>query len=482
MTINLLEKIEKLLIEIPKTNSVSPIVEGIYADLKRNYPTNTYGLLESYNSIMTKLQNYDFIAEIDGFIKEGLEFFQENNLHIKSIIALNNMQNSRQSSYYEKAVNELAVVLESNDESTIAKSILENLKDYTWIAEIKELNRLANIIEKGLNESNFKYSVKPVFSPIIPVRESKDNESYIFYNNGRLLKINEESIEPTQVSTVNGLFRTLCEAVDRFSIKNNTVSTSFFGSKVEIVKENENVKILLDSNEVNKEHLTDYFMNSSGWLAKNKKDVALIEAVSEQFDAIVEMEIGKKVISTINEGISLSVFKHNGKVYLQKVNAIIGINEFNEYSVDEAVKTAKEYIGIDLRPMLSDLLESKEAEMVALVEEYKSLQGQSGALSIRKDKFVTEAVSNGILNESSVQEAISKIDLMLEKNSARLTELESVIGNDNNVLMEGFINTALGQKTVQFYAHEYMSEKNLINIKLDGHMTLINKKDINVKN
>lgn len=480
MNINLLEKIEKLLIDIPKTNSVSPIIEGIYADLRRNYPKTDYDLLESYNTMMTKLQNYNFISEIETFINEGLQFFNENNLKIKSIIALNNMQASRQSDFYSKAITELEKVVENNDESTIAQSILENLGDFSWIAEIKELTRLSNIIEKGLNESNFKYSVKPVFSPIIPIRETKNSESYIFYNAGRLFKINEEEITIAKVPTTNGSFRTLCEAIDRFTIKNNTVSTAFFGSKVEIVKENDVVKIFMDSKEVDKEHLSDYFMSSTGWLGKNRKDVSLIEAVSEQFDQIVQMNNFKKIVSSINEGISLSIFKHNNKVYLQKVNGIIGINEFKEYSVDEAVKEAKEYIGIDLRPMLSDLLESKEAEIVALVEEYKSLQSQSGALSIRKDKFITEAVNNDILNQSSVQKAITKIDVILEKNATRLSELEKVIGKDNNVLLEGFINTNLGKKTVQFYAHEYMSEKNLINIKIDGHMSLINKKDIHV--
>lgn len=480
MNINLLEKVEKLLIAIPTTNSISPIVEHIYSELRRNTPNTLYSILENWNKISVQLKVYDYIPEVFDFIQDKEEFFLENNLSIKSIIALKKIQGSTHSSYYKDAAIALQNLIENKNESNISEAIYENLKDYTWISEIKELHKLSEIKEKGLTLEDFRYTSKSVYTPILPVRENDNTESYIFYSSGKIFKLTDTEISESKVSINNGTFRALCEAVDKFNIKGNSISANYPSTKIEIVKENE-VKVFMNSKEIPLNELSDFFLNTTGFSGKSKQDIALISAVAERYEDIIELEFGKKIISTTNEGVSLTMFKLNKDVYLQKINKLSGINEFGKYEVNDAIKEAKRYLGVDITNWVSDLLEETKSLEISKIKEYQVLQEQNASLMIRRDKFITESIQNGILDELPIKEAIQSINNLIEVNNVKLSNIEGNIGRDNNVLMEGTINTNMGPQVVTFYAKEYLSADKFINININGHSTLCNKKDIDAK-
>lgn len=354
--------------------------------------------IDILESSMKELKAYSWMKSIGDFIKEGEEFLQRNEVYIliEQIIYDLEMDNNR--SYFAKSINKLREVSESENPVI---DILERMEEDKWIPLVKRLYEYASKLKGSITGENPNFKISRVYSPV----ESIDENRFVFVSSGKILETNGSIIEESDFQLTDN-FKSLLYIAEsaRFFEKGmriypntNSVLDLEFGDTT-TVKLNGKV---VESTEVANHLLSAGYVK----MGETGKLSYITQAVSEG-SKIKDINFAYKVVSSIFEGLSATVFNLNEKVYIQKVNRGMKENVLIEaQSAEEAIRMVKDFMNYDISNSLIHLLENEKAEASRREKEINKIESRIKFLIESLADLERVAKINGVEGSEHIKKA-----------------------------------------------------------------------------
>lgn len=482
--LNIRKGLENLLSKIPVDNVSSRIVESAHTEFVRKANMSLYEKLWFLDKTMKSFNQYKGVPEVQEWLNETNAFFRNNNLSVQCLSILETLRKSTESDFYVDACNILENLLIVNDEKTLAASILESkLKDYNWISDVRHLLSNAVIIKKGVDFTNPNFDISDVYSPIQTIAEN-DGESYIFYSNGRLLKLNEQlGFSEYKSNVLENEFRSIVKVIDNKKL--TITDKSVYGNvgsrllKVEETAKGEK-RITIDGETIQPSMLEATIFANTGFLGSSTYTTECYATVFENFNQIYNLDFAKSVKNIHQKHLTLNVFRYGNNVALQKINTNLMENSFIIYTdAEEAIQEAVNFIGFNLTSLFSDLVEVGRQQKVASAEKVREIQESVVILKSRRDSFRAKAIEQNVIDTKEVQATLQSLQ---ESIDSKIDEMDNLLPNSNKFgkIMVGLLETNLGEQEVTFLSNDYISEETNIKVKSGDNIFYVDKKYIKI--
>jgi hypothetical protein len=157
----------------------------------------------------------------------------------------------------------------------------------------------------------------------------------------------------------------------------------------------------------------------------------MIQRAINEGSKIKDIEFGYKVTSSVFEGLSVSVFNVEDRIFIQKVNKGMKENSIVEASsATDAVKIVKDFMNYDISESLNSLLENEKAESERRTAELNKIEDQikfiieklsdieAAEKTLGKSEFIDQAKSLLESELKSKNEALSKIKTLIAEGAA----------------------------------------------------------------
>lgn len=481
--INIRKGLEQLLSSIPPSNPSSIVIEKIHTSFIRNADMTINEKLWFLDSALQQLSIYHAIPEVNEWLQTTTKFFNENKMSVETVTILENLKKSKDSNFYVEVATILETILSTNDEKTISKSIVESgLTNYKWIDGIRYLLENAIKITRGVNFAHPDYDVTDIYSPIETITEN-GFDSFVFYSNGRVLKINETTgFSEYPLSATSAEFLPMIKVVENLKVTNKSISTTISGKEIRIEESiNGDKRILLEDVEIPANSLASTIFGLGSFLNSVRETADNLVTAFESFDYIYNLDFGKKIVSRKHNGVCLNAFRFGDHVALQKVNKIMNENSFIVYTdAEDAIKEANLFIGFDLTSLFSDLVEVSREQKRLAEDKVRELQESVAILQSRRDSFRNKAILADALDTVEIKEALQALENGIDE---KISELESLLPNykKHSKVMKGYINTNFGQKEVTFQSADFINEEKSIKVSNGESLLYIDKQLIKVE-
>jgi hypothetical protein len=403
--------------------------------------------LEILESSIKELKSYSWMKSVGDFIKEGEDFLRRNEVYIlvERIIYDLEMDNNR--SYFAKSINKLREISESENP---VMAILEGMEEDKWIPLVKRLYEYASKLKGSITGENPNFKVSRVYSPV----EAIDENRFVFASSGKILETNGSTIEESDFQLSNN-FKSLLSIAEsaRFFEKGmriypntNSVLDLEFGDTTTVKL---NGKIV-ESTEVTNHLLAGGFVK----MGETGKLSYISQAVAEGAK-IKDMNFAYRVVSSIFEGLSATIFNLNEKVYIQKVNRGMKENVLIEaQSAEEAVRMVKDFMNYDISNSLIHLLENEKAESTRREKEVSKIESRIKFLIESLADLERVAKINGVEGSDHIKKAKQLLEGQIAEQNTILSRFgltESIAVTSINQLTPGKEYTIKG---VTGYAYQ----------------------------
>jgi hypothetical protein len=196
--------------------------------------------------------------------------------------------------------------------------------------------------------------------------------------------------------TGNTISNTEHEVSEDFSKLVKLAESAKFGTNVMRVYPNTNSVLDINFAEETKVSLNGKVLESNniesaliagGFVKFTETDkLGMIQRAINEGSKIKDIEFGYKVTSSVFEGLSVSVFNVEDRIFIQKVNKGMKENSIVESSATDAVKIVKDFMNYDISESLNSLLENEKAESERRTAELNKIEDQI--------KFIIEKLSD----------------------------------------------------------------------------------------
>jgi hypothetical protein len=369
-----------------------------------------------------QLGAYSWMKPIGTFINETQEFLKRNELAIIIERVIFDLEVSRDSGYYKKAIDKL--VEASNSENPVF-TILETMETEKWIPLVKRIYEYCDKIKGSINGHNPNFKVSKIYSPVEFIEESGN---YVFFSNGKVLETNGETIVESE-KEISESFKSLVSITETsrfdkgvirmYPNPSSIVDVDFNGESAKIVINN---KIVESSN-------VESFMLASGFLKYTEKDkvAKIMHAISEG-NNIKELDFGYRVTSSVFEGVSVNVFTLNENIYIQKINRGMKENSLVlAESAEHAVSIVKDFMNYDISNSLTHLLETEKAEQLVKEKELQRVNSRIKFLMESLENLDRAAKINGVETSTQVVKAKELLESQITIHKAELDKINSKV-------------------------------------------------------
>jgi len=414
--------------------------------------TPEYALVEGMLEQLSSLSWHKDVSEGISKIRENVEKYKED------IYLCNFINEFKQSTgdylvkFFEAEYDNYFI----NRDETAKKTLLEKIAPYLYDNKMKGLNDFLRENAAGLQAySDNVAEIKEIHSPVI-MNESDE----VFYASGRFMKKTGNKViglTEAEITALPKSFIMLAEFVNRPNVKvsSNAVTVYTTDKKVEVLKENEVTVIKLNDKTMPIQHFTKFFMNEGIFRNTDNDILANCLNLFEHFDSIYEIDYGKRIISKVNEGNWIDVFKIGNNVSAIRIDNHNRINEF--YSPLNAMQTkvlVQEHVGFDISKSLRDLLPDEEAKINQYKQEIANIDEAVATLTEKKNAIITEVNESALLkNDERVSELLKAIDGEVEK----LKESKMTFGN----IIDQLQTVSIGFTDKDFVAEAAWDDKDI---------------------
>lgn len=396
---------------IDKANAQNLISNSILAESRTaiadSYLLNRIQILES---AMRELKSYSWVPKIKNFLEESSDFLKENQTYILIESVMRDLELDRNRSYYTKAIN---ILRESSNSDNPVFYVTENLSSEKWIPLVKQLFEYCEKIKGSINGTNPNFKVSKIYSPV-EVNES----TYTFYSNGKLLDVNEGSISESSINPSED-FKALINIVEssKFTEKGIRVYPNIH-STLDISFGDE-TKVSLNGKLIEAKNVDTILLSSAIVRMNEQEKLAMIGRAINEGSKIKEIDFGYRVSSSVFEGLSVSVFNLNNKIYIQKNNKGMKENSFIETSsANEAVQIVKDFMNYDITESISSLVMNEREESEKRTREISKIEDRI--------RFVSEKLSDIL----AAEKVIGKSDILDQAKEI----IESELSDQNSQL------------------------------------------------
>lgn len=377
-----------------------------------------------------QLNAYSWMKSVGTFINETREFLKRNELNIIIERVIFDLEVSRDSGYYKKAIEKLSEA--SNAENPVY-TILETLETEKWIPLVKRIYEYCETLKGSANGHNPNFKVSKIYSPIEFIEE---NESYVFFANGKVFETNGETITESEKQTTDS-FKSLVSIAESSKFDKGVIRMYPNPSSiVDIDFNGESAKITINNKIVESANL-ESFMLASGFLKYTEKDkvAKIMHAISEG-NNIKELDFAYRVTSNLFEGVSVNVFTLNENIYIQKINRGMKENSFVlAESAENAVAIVKDFMNYDISNSLTHLLETEKAEQIVKEKELQKVNSRIKFLMESLENLERAAKINGVESSTQIVKAKELLESQIEIHKA---ELDKINGKVDESDADGF--------------------------------------------
>jgi len=372
-----------------------------------SYLLNQVQILES---AIRELRSYSWMPEIKSFIDESIEFLTQNQTYILIESVMRDLEVDKSRNYYAKAINALR---ESSNSENPAFHVVETMSAETWIPLVKQLFEYCSKIKGEINGTNPNFKVSKIYSPI-EINEG----SYTFFSNGKLIDVNEDTITES-TKTPSDDFKALVNIAESSKFSENGMRVYPNNMSTLDITFGEETTVSLNGKIVEAKDIDSILLSSAIVRMNEQEKLAMIGRAINEGSKIKEIDFGYTVSSSIFEGLSVSVYTLNERVYIHKVNKGMKENSIIEATnAIEAVQIVKDFMNYDIT-------ESVKTLMVAENEIAKA-KSEEVAVVENRIKFIQEKLAE----VTAAEKVIGKSNILDEAK----TLLEDQLSEQNTIL------------------------------------------------
>jgi hypothetical protein len=453
------EKISKI-----KDLGIAQAISKIRESQSYHYPALRYTLdkferMKISEGIQDFMMVEDFMKTLKDFtwdanVKESLDSIGTNFESLKESVlvskALVEFRKAKGNFLYEPVCEKLEDHLENPTEAS-RSSLVETLSKFSFLPAAKTLlENLKKIQTSGSKTAlriiaeNANSRVDQVYSTVI-----LENDKEYFTVKGDLYKKSSSIVEKVSSEEFNSLSENIKRSYQIFNspyffVKEGKASFYLGRNKVEILEES-GKKVLFNGKSIPG---TDIAKNliSAGMLRLEEAKVASdIQFVNDIFENFFELDFAKVISSKLYEGSFVTLMKVEDKIYLNKVNTSMKVNEFfTDLNATQARNIILEFLGYDIKESMEEFIEKDEAEIRSIREEQTSIlknmsivEGQITKIesakrdaymaSVPQIKALEETLRTELQNLRSQYEALSQ---KLKKFEAKTSDAGVEVGQD----------------------------------------------------
>lgn len=377
------------------------------------------GRVAILESAIKELKAYSWMPQVKSFITEGENFINSNQTYILIESVIRDLEVDRNKSYYTKAITALREA--SNTENPVF-AVVDTMESEVWIPLVKRLYEYCKTQKGAVNGQNPNFKVSKIYSPV----EAIDENTFAFASNGKFLELSENGTISESTNTPSDDFTALVRLAESAKFANNSMRVYPNPNSVLDITFGEETSVSLNGKVVESANITTQLM-ASGIVRMNEQEkLAMIGRAINEGSKIKEIDFGYKVTSSIFEGLSVSVFNVNDRIFIQKVNKGMKENSIVEAAnATEAVEIVKTFMNYDISQSLNHLLENEKAEVERKILELNKVE--SRVKFIIEKLADIEAAEKSLGKSEFIDQAKSLLESELKAQNNELAKLKGEI-------------------------------------------------------
>jgi len=396
-------------------SDISVVIEGLI----NNY--DNYSEKELKKVLNEKLLKYTYDSEVKGLLESVEEEISSNSLtyDLKSLYKI--VERTNQGLIYRQPLNTILDIINKPDDDTKMESILNELKMYEWVPQIKRF--IYDLTQSPIDRENMVNSGSG--NKIFTLVEKVDN-GYMAYLSNRWFLVNENEIKQTLVEdNISDIDRVREIRILEQAIQNSTVEKDIFTFKIDenlsIGLSTKDSKLYINDEKLDEGTSLDNIFNSPIVPYLKKDYFLLLNTLRENIDNVVEFDIALRVDNILNPYLETYAFNYKDKMYLYSNDKRTGSSFYQYESVSELVNDIKKELDYDLTHFYENKLskemktlrglEDKEKVLESKIKEVKDsiydLSQESELLEYNKDLKLT--FDNLLIYKHQLNEKLNKL-------------------------------------------------------------------------
>lgn len=342
---------------------------------------DSYSEKEIYASLNERLKTFVYDPNVVSML-EGLDDeLKANTLTYELKDLYKKVERKNLGVLYREPLNKILNIINANDDDAKMESILNELKMYDWIPEIKGF--IFNLSKSPIERQNMTNSgkIEKVYTLVENVvNENNKNDGYVVYVGDRWFLINDKEIKQTLLEECFGndndkirKFRILEQAVKMSTIEN--------GKIIFKVDENLNISIstkdnsiFLNDEKIDKGTSLENVFNSPIIPYLKKDYYVVINTVKENLDKFVELDIALRNSNILNPYLECYAFNYKDKNYLYSLDKRTGSSFFEYESVNQLLQDIQKDLDVDLSKFYENKLSVETKHMKKLEEREQEIE------------------------------------------------------------------------------------------------------------
>jgi hypothetical protein len=391
------------------------VLESFETEIKKGTPE--YLLIEGY---INRVTPYSF----DSVVKESVTTLTalRNKLSLDLLIKESTyyIKNGDKNNFFTEVIAKLdSFLMEGN--RNIA-GLAQDLKRWSFNPTVNSLVHKLSLMESesafSVPANNGNCDVTKIYSPVLFNHKGGD----VFVVEGNVFKTTKSGLQKLSAEEIKSLptkFVSLCEAFFYPGVQMEGENVIFYKGKNKVtleVSESGNA-LKFNGKSFDIKNIGNQLYYSGAFNNGDLKEIQVLTTIAEGLDTIFDIDWAKTITSRVYEGAKAIVFKHNDKIFINKINPSMNENVLLKANGTQASNIIKSFLKYDISESLSDLLVGEQAKISSLEGERKVILE-----SINKLEKELSKIEDAILANPKIEE------------SKEIVEMKNFISNEINSL------------------------------------------------
>jgi len=351
-------------------NDISAVVEKLLTEY------DNYSEKEINKLLNERLFKYTYDTEVKRLLESVETEIESNSLVYDLKDLYKKVERQNQGMIYRQPLNTILEIINSPDDDARMESILNELKIYEWVPQIKKF--IYNLTKSPIERQNMTNSGKgnPVYTLI-----EKTSDGYLAYVADRWFSLNENEIKQClledKIEDQDRLreLRLLEQAINLAEIENNVFYLKV-DENLTIGISTKDKSLYINGEKLDNETTLENIFNSPIVPYLKKDYYVLLDTLKENLKNMVELDIAIKVDNILNPHLEAYAFNYKDKMYLYSKDRRTGSSFYQYESVNELISDIKKELDYDLTPFFENKLSKEMKKLRQLEDREKVLENK----------------------------------------------------------------------------------------------------------
>lgn len=351
-------------------SDISAVVENILVDFD-NYSEN-----EIKRILNERLFKYTYDTEVKRLLESVDTEIEAHGLVYNLKDLYKQVERQNQGMLYRQPLNTILEIINQQDDDSRMESILNELKMYEWIPQIKKF--IYGLTQSPIERQNMTNSGK---ADKIYTLVEKVSNGYMAFIADRWFLLNENEV--TQCLLEDNI-----EDEDRIrelrvleqAIKLSDIDNDIFYLKVDenltIGVSTKDKSLFINDEKLDVETTLENVFNSPIVPYLKKDYFVLLNTLKENLNNMVELDVAVRVNNILNPHLEAYAFNYKDKMYLYSKDMRTGSSFYQYESVNELIQDIKKELDYDLTPFFENKLSKEMKKLRTLEDKEKVLEAK----------------------------------------------------------------------------------------------------------